>query len=814
MPTSQPGPRILSFDDFDLDTHAGELRKRGVRLRLRGQPLQVLAVLLNRAGDVVTREELRSQIWTADTFVDFDHSLHNAIARLREVLGDSAETPRYIETLPRRGYRFIGLMDGVDGQSPPRAFTQSEQPAEAPVDRRLTRSYQPADIRTDLQRLKRDTESGKPGVSGAAAAQVVAGRKKRRWAFASTAILFIAVAVGALLLHGRKAHALTDKDTIILADFTNTTGDAVFDDTLRQGLSVQLEQSPFLSIVPDLQIQQTLQMMDQKPDAKLTPEIALELCQRTGSAAVLNGSIAQIGTPYLVTVKAVNCTSGQTMASAETQASDKNHVLDALGKTASEIRNKLGESLSTVQKFDTPIEQATTSSLEALKAYSLGWKSVTATGDAGASDPVFKRAVSLDPHFAMAYALLGISYAYLGENALAAENMRRAYELRNGVSERERFFIESHYEYFVTGNLEKARQSYEFWAQTYPRDWPPRNELSDLYEEVGQYDKSLAESREAHRLYPSNGLIYGTLIASYLQLNRLDEARATSQEAQDKQLDSTALHFIQYQLAFLREDMAGMAQQVAWAAGKPGIEDVLLEYEADTAAYFGRLRKARELSHRAVFSAEQAEEKETAACYEAYTALREAVLGNEQEARQDVASALRLSTGREVQNIAALTLALAGDAGRAQDLADDLSRRFPENTIFRFNYLPTVQAQLALSRNNAPKAIEILQSTATYELGSVGTALYPIYVRGEAYIAVHHSYEAVSEFQKILDHRGIVVNQPIGALAHLQLGRAYALQGDTAKARAAYQDFLTLWKDADPDIPILKQAKAEYSELQ
>ena len=789
MPTSQPGPRIARFDDFELDTHAGELRKRGVRLRLQGQPLQVLAVLLNRAGDVVTREELRAQIWTADTFVDFDHSLHNAIARLRDVLGDSAETPRYIETLPRRGYRFIGPMDGVNGQSPPRAFAQTEPPAEAPVDRRLTRSR-----------------------------GLLVGLGARHWLALASVVALGLIAIAYAMSRSRTgnvARALTDKDTIVLADFTNTTGDAVFDDTLRQGLSVQLEQSPFLSIVPDQQIQQTLQMMDQKPGAKLTAEIALELCQRTGSAAVLNGSIAQIGTPYLVTVKAVNCTSGQSMASAEAQASDKNHVLDALGKTASEIRNKLGESLSTVQKFDTPIEQATTSSLEALKAYSLGWQSVAATGDAEASAvPVFKRAVSLDPHFAMAYALLGICYTNLGENTLAAENMRRAYELRNDVSERERFFIESHYEDFVTGNLEKARQSYEFWAQTYPRDWPPHNELIGIYTQLGQYDKSLAESREAHRLFPSSGLIYANLVGSFLTLNRLDEARATSQEAPGKQLDSTALHFLQYELAFLREDMAGVAQQVAWAAGKPGIEDVLLEYEADTAAYFGRLREARELSHRAVASAEQEEEKETAAGYEAYTALREAVLGNQQEARQGVASALRLSTGRDVQNIAALALALAGDAGRAQELADDLGKRFPENTTVRFNYLPTVQAQLALSRNNAPKAIEILQSTATYELGSVGTALYPIYVRGEAYIAVHQSNEAVSEFQKILDHRGIVANQPIGALAHLQLGRAYALQGDTAKARAAYQDFLTLWKDGDPDIPILKQAKAEYAKLQ
>ncbi len=680
-------------------------------------------------------------------------------------------------------------------------------------DRKL-RYQNSADIRTDLRRLKRDSDSSRVAV---ATAQVEAkpARKSTRWALAVATILVIALAVGGWLFFSRKAHALTDKDTIVLADFTNTTGDTVFDGTLRQGLSVQLEQSPFLSIISDQQIQQTLQMMDQKPDAKLTPQIARELCLRTASAAVLNGSIAEIGTQYLLTLKAVNCVSGESLASTEAQANDKNHVLDALGKAASDIRNKLGESLSAVQKFDTPLEQATTSSLEALQAYSLGRKAI-GSNDAAAV-PLFQQAIRLDPNFAMAYASLGTSYANLGETSLASENTRKAYELREQVSARERFYIESHYDDNVTGDVEKARQVYQLWAQTYPRDELPPNNLCLIYRKLGQYDKALAQFREASRINPASGLSYAQLVNSYLTLNRLDEARATAEEAQAKKLDSPLLHLLLYDLAFLQNDAAGMAQQVEWSAGKPGVEDTLLAFEGETVAYSGRLGKARELSRRAVASAERTEQKETSAGYEADAALREALFGNAAEARQRAHAALALSAGRDVQYRAALTLAWIGDASQAQALADDLDERFPEDTAVQLNYLPTIHAQLALDRKEASKAIEALQAAAPYELGRPGNppspALYPVYARGEALLAGHQGSEALAEFQKILDHRGIVLNEPIGALAQLQIGRAYVMQGDTAKAKAAYQDFLTLLKDADPDIPILIAAKAEYAKL-
>jgi len=681
-------------------------------------------------------------------------------------------------------------------------------------DRKL-RYQNAADIRSDLQRLKRDSSSGR---TEAAASDVhlmsSPPRKAIRWAAVTgVTILVIALSVGGwLFLSRNKAHALTDKDTIVLADFTNSTGDPVFDGTLRQGLSVQLEQSPFLSLVSDQQIQQTLRLMDQKPDAKLTPEIARELCQRTASAAVLDGSIAQIGTQFLLTLKATNCSNGELLASTEAQAESKSQVLSALGKAASEIRNKLGESLSTVHKFDTPLERATTPSLEALQAYSLGRKAM-AGSEWAAAVPLFQRAIRLDPNFAMAYARLGTSYSNLGETELGAENSRKAYELREGVSEGEKFYIESHYYQFVTGNQESARQSYQLWAETYPRDWQPLPPLSTVYGVLGQDEKALGGAREAFRLNPNSAMNSADLAISYLSLNQLKEARAAAEAAQAKNLDSSSLRYVLYEIAFLENDTAGMTQQVAWAAGKPGVEDVLLSYEADTAAYFGKLRDARDFSRRAVASAVRAEEKEVAAAYETDAALREAMFGNPIEARQRVAAGLGLSNGPGVQFAAALALAFVGDTARAQALADDLDKHFPENTVVQFNYMPAILAQLALHRGDNAKAINELLPAAPYELGASG-GLYVVYVRGAANLAARQGREAAAEFQKVLDQRGIVGNELIGALAHLQMGRAYATSGETAKARAAYQDFLTLWKDADPDIPILVAAKSEYANLE
>jgi tetratricopeptide (TPR) repeat protein/predicted Ser/Thr protein kinase len=699
-------------------------------------------------------------------------------------------------------------------------------------DRKL-RYQSAAEIRTDLQRLKRDTDSGRAtipvaaeSVATATAATVgVAVKRTRRklcWKDAVYPLGAVAaVAAAFLFLHSRKVPALTDKDTIVIADFTNSTGDAVFDGTLRQGLSVQLEQSPFLSIISDQQIQQTLQMMDRKPDARLTPEIARELCQRTGSAAVLDGSIAQVGTQYLLTLKAVNCASGKTLASTEAQASDKNHVLDALGKTASEMRNKLGESLSTLQKFDTPLEQATMPSLEALEVFSSGRRVLGTTGSAAAI-PFFKHAIELDPKFALAYAMLGRVYGDIGESDMASDYSRKAYGLRDRTSEAEKYLITASFHIAVTGDMEKVEQNCELWVQTYLRSDIARTFLSGIiYPPLGKYEKAVEEGKEAVRLNPDFPVSYDVLMASEIALNRLDEAKATYGKAVQRKLDAGSfLHIPPYQLAFLQNDAAGMAKQVIWSAGKPGIGDELLSLEADTAAYFGGLRKAREFSRQAMDLAEHEKEKEAAATYSVLSGLREALFGNAEEARRDANLARKLSAGRDVQYGAALALSYAGDNTQAKASIDGLSKRFPNDTLVQFNYLPTLRAESVLSRENASEALESLLATTPYECGmttssSFGwTAMYPVYVRGEAYLAAHKASEAAAEFQKILDHRGIVLNEPIGALAHLGLARAYVLQGDTAKARAAYQDFFMLWKDADPDIPILVAAKAEYAKLQ
>jgi eukaryotic-like serine/threonine-protein kinase len=679
-------------------------------------------------------------------------------------------------------------------------------------DRKL-RYQSAAEIRTDLQRLKRDSDTTH-SAAATALFESKSARKFIRWPVVTGAtILAIGLAVGGWLFFSRKAHALTDKDTIVLAEFTNTTGDPVFDGTLRQGLSAQLEQSPFLSLLSDQRVAQTLALMAQAKDARLTRELAHEVCQRTASAATIEGSISSLGSQYVVGLRAVNCHSGDVLANEQTTASGKEQVLKALGEAATKMREKLGESLASVQKYDAPAENVTTPSLEALQAYSLGYQAMT-RNDHAAAVPLFQRATSLDPNFAMAYARLGTSYQQLGEGARGAEYTRKAYELRERVSEREKLYIVSHYEHLVTGNLEAARKTYELWAQTYPRDDTPPANLVDIYSHLGDYDKAIAQGQEAMKLDPGSGNAYADLVSAYVVVNRLDEARATAQEAQAHNLDDPAIHLSLYIIDFLQHDTAGMEREAAGLMGKPGFDDFMLDVESDTAAYGGQFAKARELTRRAVESAQRADEKETGAGYEAEAAVREALVGNMSQAKQQAQVALALSTGTDVEAMSAIALGLTGDAPQATRLAADLAKRFPEDTIVQFEYLPMIHAAAALQSGSANKALEALVPAAPYELGTTGFNLYPVYLRGEAYLAAHQGSAAAAEFQKILDHACVVWNNPIGALAHLGLARAYAMQGDTTKAKAVYQDFLTLWKDTDPDIPILKQAKAEYAKLQ
>jgi len=684
-----------------------------------------------------------------------------------------------------------------------------------------------AAIRSDLQQLKRISDSGQtisfvPVTPPVVPTIAQPSSRPFRWQpfAAAAATLFVVLSSVAWFYSTRRAHALSEMDTILLTDFVNKSGDPIFDDTLRQGLAAQLQQSPFLSLVSEQRIQQTLRLMGKPPDSKISPSLAADLCQRTGSKAYLSGSISSMGNQYVIGVSAVNCQTGDYLAQEQVSANGKENVLKALGEASTNLREKLGESLKTVQKLDTPIEQATTPSLEALQAYSLGRKALQVQADYTAAVQLFKHAIEIDPKFAMAYSILGTTYSNLGEKNLAAENTRRAYELRGRVSEWEKFYIESHYDHFATGDLEKARQVYDLWAQIYPREGVAHNNLGELYKTLGHYDKSLAETREAVRISPLDGLSLANLMSGYIHLNRLGEARTAADDAVRKTLDIPQLHFDLYQLAFLKKDLPGMEQQATWAMGKPGKENIMLYIEASSAAFAGKLATARHLSRQASDSAVIANEKELAAGYESGAALWEALFGNRAEAQKRLAGALAHSDGRDSQFVAALAHALSGNTANAATLTADLEKRFPEDTVVGLNYLPTLRAQLALNvPNNGLKAVETLAAASPYELGVPGsdtfsTNLYPIYVRGQAFIAVRLGPQAAAEFQKILAWPGVVFNEPIGALAHLGLARAYALQGDTAKAKAAYKDFLTLWNDADPDIPILQQAKSEYSKLQ
>jgi tetratricopeptide (TPR) repeat protein len=622
--------------------------------------------------------------------------------------------------------------------------------------------------------------------------------------------------VGGWLFFSRRARALTEKDTIVLADFANSTGDAVFDDTLKQGLAVDLGQSPFLNILPEQKVRETLGMMGRSAGERVAGEVARELCQRTGSKAMLAGSISNLGSQFVIGLQAVNCPGGYALAQEQVLAARKEDVLRALGQASRKLREKLGESLSTIQRFDTPLEQATTPSLEALKAYSLGKKTYSEKSDAAAI-PLYKRAIEQDPRFAMAYVELGVCYSNLAQAALASQNFQKAYKLRDRVSEREKLSISALYYTFVTGELENAIQTYELWAQAYPREYLPHARVGSLYSRYGQYERAVAETLECLHLDPGMGVCYGNLMLYYAGLGRLDEAKATYQQAMAHKLERPQLHLSLYRVAFLQGDVAEMQHQAAWAAGKPGAEDEMLSIQSDTEAFSGRLGIARELSRRAIESARRNDQKETAVMWGISEALREAEFGNAARARDQSASLLPLASAQNIQALAALALARSGDGARAEKLADELAKRFPLDTMINRYWIPTIRASIEVNRGNPAKALDLLQTAAPYDLARplvVLVALYPAYIRGQAYLLLRRGGEAAAEFQKFFDHRGVVLNEPLGALAHLGLGRAYALQGDTFKARATYQNFFTLWKDADPDIPILKQAKAEYAKLQ
>jgi eukaryotic-like serine/threonine-protein kinase len=712
-----------------------------------------------------------------------------------------------------------------------------------------------SEMRAELKRLRRDTDSGRSvtlpatdsspsgGVAGhpsartdrapmpsadsgsrasssvappeaiGPAATISGARKSSRVLFVALAAILVAAA-GAFLWRSHSSAKLTERDTLVLADFVNTTGDPVFDGALRQGLSSQLEQSPFLNLLSDERIAQTLVLMAQGKDTRLTHELAREVCQRTASAATIEGAVSSLGTQYVVGLKAINCHNGDQLAAEQVTAGGKEQVLKALGDASTKIREKLGESLATLQKFDAPPENVTTASLEALQAYSLGYQTMSVKGDFAAAVPFFLRATQLDPNFAMAYARLGTNYFNLGDDTRAVESTSKAYELRDRASEREKLYITSHFQDYVKGNAEASRTTYELWARTYPRDDVPPTNLGVLYQTLGDYDKALAASRDAMKI-SQDGVSYANLCHSYVVLNRLDEAKAIAQEAQARKVDAPYLYLDVYIIAFLQHDSAGMARAVEHLANMPGYEDQILATQADTAAYYGQLTKARDFTRRAAESAQHTDAKDRAAWEQAQSALRELFTGNTAAAKREGRAAAAMSKNRDAESVSAIALAFAGDTSEATRLIEDLSRRYQEDTWVQAEFVPMTRASTLLYEKKHAQAIEVLTSAIRYELGgsAPGFRLVPPYLRGLAYLQLRQGPAAVAEFQKIFDHPGAVGNGLNAALAHLQMARSYALAGDIAKSRAAYQDFLALWKDADPDVPIFQQAKSEYAAL-
>jgi serine/threonine protein kinase/tetratricopeptide (TPR) repeat protein len=719
-------------------------------------------------------------------------------------------------------------------------------------DRNL-RYQHAADIRADLQRLKRDTDSGRAvaassgsteidseskmqtavgqappplssrtafpappsSSSGSAVQPVPATPRAGTWKIVAPAALVLLAALVAFGVYwrSRQPAKLTEKDGVLLADFVNTTGDGVFDGTLKQALAVELEQSPYLNIFPASRIQEALRFMGRSPDERVTSDVAREICLREGVKAMLTGSISSLGSHYVVTLEAVNAQSGDSLAREQAEAESKEQVLKSLDQAASSLRGKLGESIGSVQKFATPLEAATTSSLEALQAFSLGQAEHQKFNDAAAI-PHLKRAIELDPNFAMALATLGIAYRNEGDGRNATEYIQKAFDLRDRASEREKFYISSHYYDTATNQLEKGVEIYEQWKQTYPRDSVPRDNLALAYQVMGQHEKAVANASEAVRLDPNDRYARHNLASAYQFLGRYDEAKTVADQAIAQKVDSWAIYLLLYNLAFIRGDEVAMRQEVERAKAQREVPVVLLLQGQGECAQ-GRIKKAREGYASAVSAAKIHNYVEFAGIVMATEATCDSELGFLKEAHQTITDALALSANKDSRSVAAYVFAREGDRERSQKLVGELAKEWPSDTLLNQVWLPLAQATNDIQRNHSAEAIAKLESAAPYEWGGPpGGAMYwPMYIRGEAFFKARDGMKAAAEYQKILDHRGIDPTSPLYALARLGVGRAYALQGDIAKARAAYQDFFALWKDADPDVPVLKVAKAEYDKL-
>jgi DNA-binding winged helix-turn-helix (wHTH) protein/tetratricopeptide (TPR) repeat protein len=772
----QRAKELYEFGPFRVDPEKETLLREGEPVALTPKTFQILLVLIRHNEEVVTKDDLMKAVWP-DTFVE-EANLSRNIFMLRKALGETAQDHKYIVTVPGRGYRLAENVHLVPGQEVNIVAA--------------TRSIVHVDVK-----------ESRPW--------------PWRWLVLGMVILLVVLAVVLGMWRQFLTHrqsALGARDTVVLADFANSTGDPVFDETLREGLAIELEQSPFLSLISDQRIRHMLQLMGHSADTRITPEIARGVCERTGSAAVLEGSIAPLGSQYVLELRAKSCRSGEVLGQEQVQVAKKEDVLNALGQISSRFRKRLGESLTTIQEHNTPLAEATTPSLEALEAFSMGWKLHTSTG---AGMPLLLRAVDIDPNFALAYSTLGRAYANVEEGDLSVASSTRAWQLRDHASDREKFFIDANYAILATGNLEAARQTLEAWSQMYPRDAVPHVMLSGYPNKAaGRFEEAIAEGRKAIELDPDFAIAYFNIAVNNVYLNRLDEAENVLRRATGRGLEIDEYLMLDYDIAFLRGDGAGMERVAARARQRSGGETWISNKEAFALAYSGHLQQARAMSRRAVDHAGQEALPERGGAWEAAASIREALFGNAAEARTRARAAFALSKDREVEYCAAYAMALSGETSQARRMADDLAKRSAENTAVRFIYLPVLRAQLALDYGDAAKAIEELQVSTPYELGAARDfcgALHPAYVRGEAYLAAAKGALAATEFQKILDHRGVVGSEPVGALAQLGLGRAWALAGEKSKAKSAYEDFFSLWKGGDSEIPILKRARAEYMNL-
>jgi len=790
-PKSLAAKRNLTFGPYRYRVLERVLEKDGKPVAIPEKTLEVLRFLLERPGELVTRKALKQNVWPG-IFVE-DSNIAFQISSLRKLLGERAKVPQFIETVPKRGYRFIAeVEEEKEAAAWPGDYSSQVPPSEG--------SRNPVDAATDLTR--------KPAVSS------------RIWIV--TVALLASVASVALFVgsRARPVAALANKGSIVLADFENKTGDAVFDGTLRQGLLVELEQSPFLSLLSEQRVHQTLRLMTQPPGARLTNDIAMSICQRTEGTVVVEGSIERVGGLYVLGLRALSCDTGSLVDAEQAKTDREERVLDALGSMAARLRIRLGESAAMLQRHNTPLAEATTASAEALKAYTVGWSLHTTRGAVQAI-PLLRHAVQLDPGFAMAFAALGRMYADVDESDLSAEALGKAWDLREHASDRERFFIAANYLSLVTGNLEEARKVAEAWAHTYPRDAIPHALLSGiLNKSVARYEEAASQARHAIQLDPYFAMGYYNLGVNNVYLERLDEAAHALTEAAKRGLDIEEFRMLEYDLAFLRHDSEALERIVRQTAQRLGPVSWLVNRDAFREAYLGHVRRARTIAAQAIAEAERAGERERAGVWAAGDAVREAMMGNTELARRSAASALRLSRDREVQYGAGLALALAGDSTQARSITESLARIFPDDTTVRFVYLPVLRAQISLNDHRADAALDILNQAVPMELGvsrspinTLFGALYPIYFRGVALCALGRGAEAAAELQKVIDHSGLVLSDPVGVLAHLGKARAYRNAGDRAKAITAYSEFFKLWDTADRDIPVLRSARAEFGRL-